>query len=497
MARARTGNVEPFTRADGTIYYRARIRLADGSRVRVNIPEKHAGDEASRSRYALARQQLEDEKGGELKRRGALAKREAAALAPKPSETLTRWVFDRYIPAFKANGHDEKQVRKDFAPWVLPVIGSKPIASLKREHALAVRAKLVDAVTAEEIGPKRATDVFSAFCTAMGRAFTDDDPQYAGVRVGPAASNPCLSLKPPFNGSQKAEGERERQCLYPRKFSQLMACAAVPVAWRRIHALAVGLFLRPEEFYALTWDDVDLDAEEVSVTKTKDLRSGVVTSGTKMGEDRKVPIVPMLMPLLVQMKKEVLGVGAVARIPSEKLHTSTPARAVREHLELAGVMTDELRSGTSKKMPFDFRSWRTTGETWHAMNGVDSYVLASWAGHAPDMAWQHYIKQGPDLRRRYGEPFPTLPDEVIKGTESGDPIGPPIGQASDHPAQAAGKTLRNGSGRGDLKSEPALTYSTAPVKTAVDVGADAGKTEPRSTWPDDLARSLNARGGSA
>ncbi len=33
--------IEPFKRTDGTVYYRARIRLGDGSRARVDVPEKH------------------------------------------------------------------------------------------------------------------------------------------------------------------------------------------------------------------------------------------------------------------------------------------------------------------------------------------------------------------------------------------------------------------------------------------------------------------------
>jgi hypothetical protein len=65
-------------------------------------------------------------------------------------------------------------------------------------------------------------------------------------------------------------------------------------------------------------------------------------------------------------------------------------------------------------MPFDFRSWRTTGCTWLAMLGTDSYVIAQQAGHkSPDTTWGSYIKQGPDLRRRYGEPFPPLPPELF------------------------------------------------------------------------------------
>ena len=31
MSKARTGSIEPFKRADGSTYYRARVRLSDAS----------------------------------------------------------------------------------------------------------------------------------------------------------------------------------------------------------------------------------------------------------------------------------------------------------------------------------------------------------------------------------------------------------------------------------------------------------------------------------
>ncbi|MCL2725497.1 MAG: hypothetical protein FWD69_13775, partial [Polyangiaceae bacterium] len=41
------------------------------------------------------------------------------------------------------------------------------------------------------------------------------------------------------------------------------------------------------------------------------------------------------------------------------------------------------------------------------------YVIALLAGHkSPDTTWGSYIKRGPDLRQRYGEPFPPLSELV-------------------------------------------------------------------------------------
>ena len=67
MSPPRTGSVEKRRSKDGKVYYRARVRLGDGSRARIDIPEKYsraAGGKSGEERaelYALAIQEREDE----------------------------------------------------------------------------------------------------------------------------------------------------------------------------------------------------------------------------------------------------------------------------------------------------------------------------------------------------------------------------------------------------------------------------------------------------
>ena len=68
MPPPRTGSAEPFKRADGSTYFRGRVRLADGSRERVNVPEAYsrpAGGKTARKRAELCVRafQREDESG--------------------------------------------------------------------------------------------------------------------------------------------------------------------------------------------------------------------------------------------------------------------------------------------------------------------------------------------------------------------------------------------------------------------------------------------------
>ena len=150
------------------------------------------------------------------------------------------------------------------------------------------------------------------------------------------------------------------------------------------------------------------------------------------------------MPLLVAMQKAAgdedaklipppRGVsvrGNVAR-GYEKL-----SERLRAYLKIAGIARRELWTGTPDHMPFDWRSLRTTG--CMAMLGTDSYVLAHYSGHKqPETTWASYIKQGPDLRQRHGEPFPPLPKELLEvsdqapqGFRSGLGRGPKLSPVS-------------------------------------------------------------------
>src|SRR5258708_7616669 len=102
MPPHRTGSVEPFRRADGRTYYRARIRLGDGTRARVDVPETYsrpAGGKSGKERaelYALAVQEREDETGELLARKRGRAAEEAKKRDPRHGETVALW-SDRWL----------------------------------------------------------------------------------------------------------------------------------------------------------------------------------------------------------------------------------------------------------------------------------------------------------------------------------------------------------------------------------------------------------------
>jgi integrase len=455
MARKATGTVvyEPADPAKGIEgHYRARITLADGSRPWIDLdpgPKSPKAEESARGKAAHWTERAR----AEGRTRADFAMRSGAEpTSPAPGETWNDWHV-RYLEAHEALGKQTREMKGAGRKWLSDRIGMKPMTSIRREDVVAIRDGLTRAVLASEITAKRAMNIWSDLVSApFSRAFTDDDPRYSAVRMGPASANPATGIKPPVTKAQLDEDARARQPMYPHEFAQLMACAAVPPAAKRIYALAVFLYARPQEFYALRWTDVDWTAREIRVRRKLDVRTGEERPGTKSDAGiREIPIHPNLMPLLVAMHEERESDGArILPLVGSARFFERFADQTRRHVKAAGIDRRELVVGTEDLMPFDFRSWRTTGCTWLAMLGTDSYVIAQQAGHkSPDTTWGSYIKRGPDLRQRHGEPFPPLPAELLSRVES-----------SGESSGALGKSVSRGNvgGEGGIRTRgPLLT----------------------------------------
>ena len=139
MPPSRTGSIEPFKRADGTTYNRARIRHLDGFRERVDVPQKHctpAGGLTGRERaeqWATAMQEDEDETHELYERRKERLAEEAKHNDPRKGETVTLW-SKGWLKAREARGLRSVETdRGRLGKHVLPVIGKTPIVKVTRE----------------------------------------------------------------------------------------------------------------------------------------------------------------------------------------------------------------------------------------------------------------------------------------------------------------------------------------------------------------------------
>lgn len=395
---ARTGTLDTYRGADGRTHYRGRIRLADGSRFRLDVPDGMS--EAKSREFVAAIQEREDKHGALLAK-----KRASSPGAPVPSgETTDAWC-KRYLASKTCGeGHRVKtgyQLRK----WVSPIVGSKPVATLTRDDLEEVRDHLDRAVAAGKVRPKTATQVWAHVTSAMGAAANAKD-RTLRVHANLPAGSPGLhaGILPPTRGAS-----RKRPWLYPGEWSALMACEAVPLAWRRLYAVALYTGLRPGELRVLTWGDVDLEACTVTVSKAWDDATRTVKAPKTEAGRRTFPIVGPLLPLLDAMRGDPKRPDGELVVPDVARGEERMAGRFRDHLRAAKVERARLYADTATEEPVDFRSLRDSFATWCALGGLATSALQRRMGHESPATTDGYVKQAEDVTAgSIGAPFPTL-----------------------------------------------------------------------------------------
>src|SRR5262249_23518023 len=97
----------------------------------------------------------------------------------------------------------------------------------------------------------------------------------------------------------------------------------------------------------------------------------------------------------------------------ERAGENKAALILRDHRATAGVTHPRLTESSAPQMPIGFRSWRDTGITWAAIDGVDVYKLQRRAGHDSVETTGGYVKEAEDREKLRGRVFPTLPNELV------------------------------------------------------------------------------------
>ena len=430
----RTGMVESAgTWPDGSERFRCRLRLGDGTKSRrFDIPK--GLNEAQAKTQAAAWQAEEDVKHGLLEPKRA-GEREAAAITETPceGETADAW-FARYVRHAKEAGQtDTVTKRSRWDRWVSPRLGPKPMAAVTRDDVEDVRDALDVAILAwtkhgrakDRVSGKTSMNVWSCL-TSSFKAATNSKRR--DLRV--LATNPCVGVEPP--GDRDSRKVRRKTFVYPREAAALLACEAVPLAWREVHALAAYTYLRPGELRVLTWADVDLEGGFVSVTKAWDYEAETVKAPKTRNGVRRVPIEPALAPLLRRMAAGQPATALVAPVMSTVADNSL-GELFREHMATAGVDRDSYRAGTRTHALTNFRSWRDSGITWLAMMGLGVDRMMRRAGHDVVQTTMGYVKLAEDMTGELGVPFGPLPASLVDGESR--PTVPPVGPKRRQPVE--------------------------------------------------------------
>ncbi len=422
--KPRTGTLVPCRDANGRRYWAGRIRLADKSKHRIEVPEGKRYDECAARHYVEWAQEREDAtKAHYLAKLEAAAARAAATTTATPApaaepegETCDEW-YSRYHAYAKEIGQtDADKKRSRWGKWIRPRIGHKRPEDVTRDDVEDIRDALDRAIHAwtqsggrnngqegDASSGKTAMNAWSCLTSAF-KAMASSKRR--DLRVLDGKSNPCTGVEPP--GDKDSRKARRKTFLFPKEATALLGCEAIPLEWREVYAVALYTYLRPGELRVLTWGDVDLDARHINVTKAWDYADEKIKPPKTRNGVRRVPIDPNLAPLLDRMGKgkepTALVVPRLSAFGEDHL-----AEQFRRHLTRAKVTRAELHETTRTHVQANFRSCRDSGITWLAMTGLDVAKIMRRAGHDEIQTTMGYVKLAEDLTGELGAPFGPLP----------------------------------------------------------------------------------------
>jgi integrase len=359
-ATKRLGTLEPYKDRTGKIAYRGRIRLADGSRPRIDVPAKYSYSEDRAREYIAGYQEREDRTGEmltEVRRKRAERAQAAATSTPTAAETCDAW-YQRFMVFRRKEVGSVDDDEWRWTKWISPHIGPKPIREVTPDDIENIRDALTAAVLAYEaagnmkgegrLAPKTAQNVWAALTTPMKYASTRKGPRE--LRVRDELGNPCADIPPPRDGSSK-----RRHWLRPQQFVKLITWLAPrDRAWAEAYTIGLYLHLRPGELHELRVRDLDLVAGEVRICRAYDERTKTVTTPKTDEGIRTVTIPTTLMPLLERIarhgKAEDRACPIVAATPEK-----SRAGIYREFLQAASVDEASFFVETATHLMIDFR----------------------------------------------------------------------------------------------------------------------------------------------
>lgn len=270
-------------------------------------------------------------------------------------------------------------------------------ASGYREYESVVRLHLVpafgeltlDAVTAKRI------QVYIADRIRNGLAPRSVDNHVIVLkRILSTAVDYGLISENPVDAVARPRADRpEMRFLEPAQLRQLIdACEP---SWRLMLALPALVGLRKSECLATEWTDLNLEAMTISVSKS--MRGGVVTTTLKTrGSVSQVPLPESLSPYIAQRRRQAGGHTLVfCKADGSPLADATPNRVLERALKAAYLP------------PMRFHDLRSSWAVAHLRAGTDIKTLAHlgrWSSPATLVStYAHVIGIGGDAVRAFDE----------------------------------------------------------------------------------------------
>ncbi|MCE7894796.1 MAG: hypothetical protein DYH12_34680 [Sorangiineae bacterium PRO1] len=402
MARPRTGTVQRYEPAKpGEVHGRYVVRCSapDGSRPLFHLdpsPKSPQAKARARETAAAITEQLWTRGLGSAPNRQHATRAAAGTDGSGQAAWVAAWLSDRERRGIV------RSVASNIEGYISPATGNKHVSDWTPGDLRALVRLLDTKVQTAEISWKTATNIWGT-ATRMCRDACSSKIESLRVRD----DNPAVGVVGPDRGTKKA-----KQFLYPSEFLRFVTCKDVALSWRQVVASAVYLYPRPSELRALELgDDVDLDHGVVHIHRSIDDEGNGKPTKTKT--PRRLPVEPNILPLLRALHS------------SGRDHIELPASTqnlsalLRKMLLRAGITRPELHERTSTRKPMTFYDLRATGITWMAVRGDDPLKIMQRAGHENFSTTQGYIRTAEAVREGFGEPFPPLPECLLRAPEDG------------------------------------------------------------------------------
>lgn len=356
-------------------YYVVRFTTADGVERQEALGWESEGWKLDRVRIELAKLR-EAKRTGEgartlaEKRARAEAKRQAAeeakALAAREAVTFGHVFAESYIPAQAGNKTEASIVKEQgfFRNWIAPVIGEKPIRDVSPFDLERIKKNMAGAGRS----PKTAHYVLATIRQVFN--FASRNGLYGG-------GNPVSLVKKP-----SSDNRRVRFLSLPEAETLLAALKERVPNVHDMALLSLQCGLRAGEIFSLTWQDVDLDRDMLTLRDTKS------------GRTRHVPMTAKARAMLMERRQDG-GAGLV--FPSTRGGRITSMSNVYQQVVDGLGFNDGIEDRRQRVV---FHTLRHTYASWLVERGVDIYTVKELLGHASLAMTSRYAHLAPDTLRR-------------------------------------------------------------------------------------------------